>query len=87
VRGKSFLFLGGDSMEFDKALEVIAQVMREGAISHPTDDWVDQTPQYHIQRARLHLSLLCNGDQASREDHLSHAATRLLMALTLRELA
>jgi len=36
-------------------------------------------------RAEEHLRLLRDGDQ--RQDHLSHAATRLLMALTLRELA
>jgi hypothetical protein len=30
-----------------------------------------------------HLQLLRDGDQ--QQDHLSHAATRLLMALTLRE--
>jgi len=48
------------------------------------DDWVRRSPEYHISRAQEHLRLLREGDQ--RQDHLSHAATRLLMALTLREL-
>jgi hypothetical protein len=72
-------------MQFDQALEVIAGVIRDGAASHPDNDWVERTPEFHIQGARLHLSLLCNGDRASREDHLAHAACRILMALTLRE--
>jgi hypothetical protein len=61
--------------------------MRDGAASHPDNDWVERSPEFHIQRARVHLSLLCNGDRTSREDHLSHAATRLLMALTLGEVS
>ncbi len=69
---------------FSKALEAIAGVMRTGAQSHPDDDWVRRTPEYHIGRAEEHLRLLLAGDQ--RQDHLSHAATRLLTALTLREL-
>jgi hypothetical protein len=59
---------------FTKALEAITGVMRVGAANHPD-----------IDRAEEHLRLLHEGDQ--RQDHLSHAATRLLMALTLRELA
>jgi hypothetical protein len=58
--------------------------MRAGAAKHPDDDWVRRTPDYHLGRAEEHLRLLHEGDQ--RQDHLSHAATRLLMALTLREL-
>ena len=70
---------------FTKALETVARVMRDGAQSHPDNDWIRRTPEYHIGRAEEHLRLLREGDQ--RQDHLSHAATRLLMALTLRELA
>jgi len=70
---------------FTKALAAVAGVMRDGAQSHPDDDWVGRTPEYHIGRAEAHLRLLHEGDQ--RQDHLSHAATRLLMALTLREVA
>jgi hypothetical protein len=69
---------------FAKALEAIAGIMRDGAANHPDNDWVERTPEYHLGRAEEHLRLLNEGDQL--QDHLSHAATRLLMALTLREL-
>ncbi|MBV8358022.1 MAG: hypothetical protein JO189_08815 [Deltaproteobacteria bacterium] len=69
---------------FTKALEVVAQVMRDGTATHPDDDWVRYSFEYHLGRAEEHLRFWRAGDQS--EDHLSHAATRLLMALTLREL-
>jgi hypothetical protein len=67
------------------AFVAVTRVMREGAAKHPANDWVRRTPDYHLTRAEEHLRLLHEGDQ--RQDHLSHAATRLLMALTLRELS
>ena len=70
---------------FAKALEAVAEVMRDGAATHPDNDWVRRGPGYHISRAEEHLRLLREGDQL--QDHLSHAATRLLMELTLRELS
>jgi hypothetical protein len=70
---------------FTNALEVIARVMTQGAVSHPDNDWLGRIPEYHLARAEEHLRLLRDGDQ--QQDHVSHAATRLLMALTLRELA
>jgi hypothetical protein len=69
---------------FAKALETIAGVMRDGGASRPDGEWLRRSVDYHLSRAEEHLRLLHEGDQ--REDHLSHAATRLLMALTLREL-
>ncbi len=69
---------------FTRAFASVSRVMREGATKHPDDDWIRRTPDYHLGRAEEHLRLLHEGDQ--RQDHLSHAATRLLMALTLREL-
>jgi hypothetical protein len=68
---------------FDQALKVIAGVMRDGVATHPDNDWVRRTPEYHLERAEEHLRALRDGDQ--RQDHVAHAATRLLMALTLRE--
>jgi hypothetical protein len=65
---------------FTKALEVVAEVMRKGAASHPDNDWVGRGPEYHLGRAEEHLRLWHDGDQL--EDHMSHAATRLLMAVT-----
>jgi len=69
---------------FTKALEAIAQVMRDGAAMHPDNDWIRRSVDYHLGRAEQHLRRLHDGSQA--EDHLAHATTRLLMALTLREL-
>ena len=69
---------------FKHALEVIAAVMRDGVATHPDNEWIRHSVDYHLGRAEEHLRLLRDGSQA--EDHLAHAATRLLMALTLREL-
>ena len=71
--------------EFTEAFDIIADVMKHGAASHPDNDWVEWTPEYHVARAEEHLRLLRDGDQ--KQNHLADAATRLLMALTLRELA
>ena len=70
---------------FTKALEIVAQVMREGAATPPDNDWIRRSPDYHLERSEEHLRLWRNGDQL--QDHVPHAATRLLMALTLLELA
>jgi dATP/dGTP diphosphohydrolase, N-terminal len=75
----------GTKETFARALESVTRVMREGAIKHPDNDWMHRSPDYHVARAEEHLRLLHGGDQ--RQDHLSHATTRLLMALALRELA
>jgi len=72
-------------LPFTDALRKISQVMHDGAAKHPDSDWTRRSVEYHLGRAEEHLRLLRNGDQ--REDHLAHAATRLLMALTLREIA
>jgi hypothetical protein len=69
---------------FKHALEVIAGVMRDGVATHPDNEWVHRSVEHHLSRAEEHLRLLREGEQL--EDHLAHAATRLLMALTLREL-
>ena len=69
---------------FSEAFDIIADVMKHGAASHPDNDWVRRTPEYQIARAEEHLRLLLDGDQ--KQNHLAHAATRLLMALTLQEL-
>jgi hypothetical protein len=63
---------------FDNALEIIGQEMRNGVSTHPDDGWVMRSIGYHIGRAQERLRLLHDGDQ--QQDHLSHAATRLLMA-------
>ena len=72
----------GSDEPFAKALEEIARVMRAGVAAHGDNEWTRRSVEYHLGRAEEHLRLLHDGDQ---QDHLSHAATRLLMALTLRE--
>jgi hypothetical protein len=69
---------------FDEALAVIAAVMHNGAATHPESEWIRRGVDYHLARTEQHLRRLHDGSQA--EDHLAHATTRLLMALTLREL-
>jgi hypothetical protein len=71
-------------MQFDQALQVIAQVMRDGVATHTDNEWTRRSVEFHIKRAEDHLRLLREGEQL--EDHLAHAATRLLMALTVREI-
>jgi hypothetical protein len=73
-----------ENMQFDQALEVVARVMRNGVTKHPDNEWTRRGSDYHVGRALEHLRLLQEGEQL--EDHLAHAATRLLMALTLREI-
>ena len=69
---------------FTEAIEMVGEVMRHGAASHPDNDWLRHPPEYHIRRALEHMRLWQDGDQL--QDHISHAATRLLMALTLKEI-
>ena len=69
---------------FDQAFQVIAGIMRDGVAKHPDNEWARRSVDYHIGQAEEHLLLLRDGEQL--EDHLAHAATRLLMALTLREI-
>jgi hypothetical protein len=57
--------------------------MRNGVATHADNEWMQRSSENHLRRAREHLRLLDEGDQ--QQDHAAHAATRLLMALTLRE--
>ena len=54
-----------------------------GVATHPDNDWVRRSPGYHLARAEQHLRLLREDEQL--QDHLSDAATGLLMVLALRE--
>lgn len=62
-----------------KALIQVAAVMTVGRLKHPDDDGFRQPAAFHAERANKHLESLERGDRS--EDHLSHAACRLLMAL------
>ena len=74
-----------DADEFKRAFETVLEVMRQGERNHLPDEWKAYPPEYHIERAINHLHEWQAGD--TREDHLSHAATRLLLALTLRDVS
>jgi hypothetical protein len=67
---------------FTAAIAIVAQVMRTGIAAHPENDWTEVSPEHHVRKAHEHLQLWCEGDE--QEDHVAHAATRLLMALTLQ---
>ena len=54
-----------------------------GRRSHRAGAWRSKPVQKHLRHACKHLELLASGCEG--EDHLAHAACRLLMALELRE--
>lgn len=70
--------------EFGRALDIVREIMMLGARTHREGEWKEASPEFHIGRAEQHLKLLHDGSQ--RQDHLAHAATRLLLALAVREL-
>jgi hypothetical protein len=71
--------------EFKCAFETVVAVMREGEATHLPDEWKTYPPEFHAARAFEHLRSLREGD--TRKDHLSHATTRLMLALTLRDVS
>ncbi len=62
-----------------KALLHIGGVMGEGCPKHGEQAWRKHPAQHHINRAMAHICNHQTGD--TTEDHLGHAACRLLMAL------
>jgi hypothetical protein len=70
-------------INLDQALCVLARTFGAGRRTHRAGAWRLKPVQKHLQHARKHLDLLASG--SAGEDHLAHAACRLLMALELRE--
>ena len=70
-------------VNLDQALCVLASTLAAGRRTHRAGAWRLKAVQKHLQHARKHLDLLASG--SAGEDHLAHAACRLLMALELRE--
>ena len=68
---------------FANVLEIVCPG-NAGSGYESDNEWVGHPADYHLGRAEEHLRLCRDGDQL--QDHISHAGTRLLMALTLREL-
>jgi len=66
-----------------KAVIEVGRVMLQGEVSHGKDNWRFIPLDEHLDHALLHIMEYLSG--GTDEDHLSHAATRLLMALELRE--
>ncbi len=71
-------------VNLDQALCVLARTLAAGRRTHRAGAWRLKAVQKHLQHARKHLDLLAASVSAG-EDHLAHAACRLLMALELRE--
>ncbi len=67
------------------AAETIREVIRNGEDNHPLFSWVKLGIAGNLAHYSKHMDLYSIGDRT--EDHLSHAACRLLMALELRERA
>jgi dATP/dGTP diphosphohydrolase, N-terminal len=81
IAGKNMFAAKG----FTEVLTICCEVIRQGAASHPLDEWRSLPFEFHVARAIEHLRQWHEGEQS--QDHLSHAATRLLMALTQREIS
>lgn len=70
-------------VNLDQALSAVARTLVSGRRSHRAGAWRLKTVHKHLQHARRHLDLFAIGGEG--EDHLAHAACRILMALELRE--
>jgi hypothetical protein len=68
-----------------RALRTVTEVMERGARTHQGEDWRALPAGFHLARARRHLDLLAGGDVS--EQHLAHAACRLLMELEVKNYA
>lgn len=64
------------------ALAQVARVMYNGARKYAKDNWRLISVNDHLNHALNHIYLHCANN--TQEDHLSHATTRLLMALDLQ---
>ena len=69
-------------------LRDIELTLRKGQGTHEPDEWRRQSLGEHFEHAEEHISSFVlegmNLGEATGEDHVAHAATRLLMYLTLR---
>lgn len=65
-----------------RAVLAVAQVLATGAQKYGPDNWRGIPVEDHFNHALAHLFADLGGDTG--DDHLAHAACRLLMALELR---
>ena len=67
-----------------EALAQVARVLHHGYIKYGKDNWRLIEADEHLNHALNHIYLSLAGNVS--EDHLAHAATRILMALELHTL-
>ena len=67
-----------------EALAQVARVLHHGYIKYGKDNWRLIEADEHLNHAMNHIYLSLAGNVS--EDHLAHAATRILMALELHTL-
>jgi hypothetical protein len=68
-----------------RALKSVARTLDAGERDHPHRQWQRTKIRHHVDHAISHLHKWGMGDRS--EDHLAHAATRILMALELEQFA
>jgi hypothetical protein len=68
-----------------RALKSIGEMMEHYLATgkHGKDDWRRMPEREHVDHADAHMAMYDAGDDS--EDHLKHAACRLLMALEQRD--
>jgi len=60
----------------------VAKVLKQGAEKYAINNWKLIDVNDHINHAMIHAFAFLNGDTS--DDHLSHAACRMLMALQMK---
>lgn len=64
------------------ALFEVARILKDGAEKYGIDNWRLIESTDHLNHALIHIFAHLNGD--TQDEHLQHAATRLLMALDMK---
>ena len=65
-----------------QALAAVAKVLKEGAVKYGENNWHNIDSGDHLNHALIHIYADLAGD--NQDDHLEHAACRILMALEMR---
>lgn len=66
-----------------QAMLAVAKVLKEGADKYGDENWRGIPIRDHLSHAMTHMLAYLAGD--SQDDHLGHAACRMLMALDLKK--
>ena len=65
-----------------RVINEVQKVMEEGLAKYPAGGWENKSVEFHLDRAQAHLAQI---NQSDNEDHLTHAFTRLMMAVAIRQ--